>query len=104
MSKTSMLVGVAIGYVLGAKAGHKRYDQIKSGANKVWGSPRVQSTVSDVKDTVKDKAPDVASKVGGAVKAKVFSSEDLPAGAHRGTDGKLHADTTGYGPEAGRLP
>ena len=103
MSKMSLLIGLGIGYVLGAKAGRKRYDQIKSGADKVWSNPRVQSTVADVGGRVREKAPAAAGSAYEAVKSRI-GKEDLPAGAHRGTDGRLHADTTGYGPGGDKLP
>ena len=40
--KMGFLVGAAVGYVLGAKAGRERYDQIQAWAGKVGGDPRFQ--------------------------------------------------------------
>ncbi|MGN6609776.1 MAG: hypothetical protein ACTHMS_22535 [Jatrophihabitans sp.] len=42
--KLSLLVGGAVGYVLGAKAGRERYDQIVALARRVAGSQTVQAT------------------------------------------------------------
>ena len=42
--KVSFLLGAAVGYVLGAKAGRARYEQIVSLARRVSGSQTVQST------------------------------------------------------------
>jgi hypothetical protein len=42
--KLSLAVGVAIGYVLGARAGRTRYEDIVSLARKVTGSQTVQAT------------------------------------------------------------
>lgn len=42
--KISLLVGVGIGYVLGARAGHERYEQLAQLGRKVRGSQTVQST------------------------------------------------------------
>jgi len=39
-----LLVGVAIGYVLGTKAGRERYESIVRVARRVAGSQTVQST------------------------------------------------------------
>jgi hypothetical protein len=39
-----LLVGVAIGYVLGTKAGRERYESIVRAARRVAGSQTVQST------------------------------------------------------------
>jgi len=90
MSKIGFLAGVGLGYVLGAKAGRRRYEQIKARADKVWQSPTVQHKVSDATQVVKDKAPELQHKVTGvakdassAVMAKVsggHGSDSRPAG------------------------
>jgi hypothetical protein len=110
MGKVSFVLGAAAGYILGAKAGQKRYEQIKGRATELWSSDSVQTKVETARQTVMDQAPVVADKIGGvarsatsAVKEKV-SGEDLPPTLHRGTDGHLHADTTGFGPGPGKLP
>ena len=89
MSKVGFLVGVGVGYVLGAKAGRRRYQQIKARADKVWQSPTVQHRVNDATQVVRDKAPELQHKVaavakdaGAAVKAKV-GGETRPARAGR---------------------
>jgi hypothetical protein len=42
--KLSFLVGGAVGFVLGARAGRERYEQIVATARKVAGSQTIQST------------------------------------------------------------
>jgi hypothetical protein len=42
--RLSFLLGIAIGYVLGARAGRERYEQIVALARRVAGSQTVQST------------------------------------------------------------
>ena len=42
--KLSFVVGAAVGYVLGAKAGRQRYEQIVRATRKLSGSQTVQST------------------------------------------------------------
>ena len=42
--KIPLLIGAAVGYVLGARAGRERYEQIVRFARKVAGSQTVQST------------------------------------------------------------
>lgn len=64
MNKILLIVGAAVGYVLGARAGRERYDQIADRANQLWTDPRVQEKVEEVKA----KAPEVASKVGDQAK------------------------------------
>ncbi len=60
--KILFVFGLALGYVLGTRAGRERYEQIKAGAEKVWHDPRVQRQVANVEGFVKDKAPDLADK------------------------------------------
>ncbi|GAA3583243.1 hypothetical protein GCM10022198_03040 [Klugiella xanthotipulae] len=47
--KIAFVLGAAIGYVLGARAGRKRYEQIKAGAEKVWNTAPVQAGATQVK-------------------------------------------------------
>ncbi len=71
----------------------------------------MQEKVQAATQAVKEQAPVVADRVGqttkaaaSAVKERVGGSEDLPETVHRGSDGELHADTSGFGPGPGKLP
>ncbi len=66
--KLVLLVGVGIGYVLGARAGRERYEQIKRAANRFWSDPRVTQQVHNVEQFAKDKAPEVVDFIGDAAK------------------------------------
>ena len=73
--KLTLLVAAGAGYVLGARAGRGRYEQIASTAARVKRNPRVQAAATKAQDTVAQQAPVVAS----AVKDKVtdtFSKDD----------------------------
>ena len=48
--KLLFVAGAAVGYVLGARAGRKRYEQIKAAAAKVWETPGIQRQVNAVED------------------------------------------------------
>ncbi len=61
--KILFVAGLGVGYLLGTRAGHERYEQIKATASKFWNDPRVQRQVDTVETFVKDKAPDVAEFV-----------------------------------------
>lgn len=84
--KILLVVGLGVGYVLGARAGRQRYEQLKSAVQKFWNDPRVQRRVDEAEDFVKDKAPEVAEfladsakKVVGAVSgAKDAGAKDEP--------------------------
>ena len=67
--KATFLTGLATGYVLGAKAGRARYEQIARTATAVWNRPMVQSAThtlgsraASLVDTAKSS---VSSRVGG---------------------------------------
>lgn len=67
--KIGIVVGLAAGYVLGARAGRERYEQIKTGFLKVWNTDPVQHQVDKVKDLGKSAALALPSAVwDGAVK------------------------------------
>ncbi|MEU7480325.1 YtxH domain-containing protein [Lentzea sp. NPDC042327] len=51
-----MLIGAAVGYVLGAKAGRERYDQIVRAWHRLTESPTVRKAAG----TAKDKAFEAA--------------------------------------------
>jgi hypothetical protein len=56
-AKLTLLAGFGAGYVLGARAGRDRYDQIASKAQELWRDPRVQEKAGQAQRLVKDKAP-----------------------------------------------
>jgi oxygen-dependent protoporphyrinogen oxidase len=69
------LAGTAVGYVLGARAGRRRYEQIKAAGERLWNDATVQRGVDQVIGTVqgfvKEKAPDVQGAVVGGAKKVV---------------------------------
>ena len=67
IGKLTWLVGFGAGYVLGARAGRERYDQIAGRAQELWSDPRVQEKAGQAQQVVKEKA-DQAQQV---VKEKV---------------------------------
>jgi hypothetical protein len=70
-----MFVGFGAGYVLGAKAGKERYEQLRRLYENLANQPAVQKATGRAKDAVgtgigqaKDMASEGVSKVSGAVK------------------------------------
>ena len=53
--KFAFVVGAAVGYVLGTRAGRERYEQIKRGAQTVWNTPPVQRGVAAISGAVQSK-------------------------------------------------
>ena len=68
--KLTLAAAAGVGYVLGAKAGKERYDQIEAKFREIAGMPAVQNATATVKDTassVADQAKtSVTEKVGGS--------------------------------------
>jgi SLT domain-containing protein len=64
MLKKLMFLGAgAVGYVLGAKAGRERYEQITTQAQKLRTNPTVQQKVDEAKETAKSAAETATEKV-----------------------------------------
>jgi hypothetical protein len=90
MSKLSLLVAAGAGYVLGARAGRQRYDQIAATARKVAGNPKVQQVAHKAQDT----AAQQASAAAGLAKDKVSSVAATAADKVRGNDGQVGMQAT----------
>ena len=71
VTKLSFLAGLGAGYVLGARAGRERYEQIASTAQGLLQDPRVQQKASQAQQVVKEQAADVAGKVTSQVQDRV---------------------------------
>jgi hypothetical protein len=79
MKKLMLLVAVGAGYVLGARAGRERYDQIRGAVTKIKNDPRVREKTHQAVDLARQQAPVVADKVTAAASAaasKVTVSDD----------------------------
>jgi len=59
VKKLTLLVAFGGGYVLGAKAGRERYEQIKQTAQQVADDPRVQQATTQAQEFVRDTAEKV---------------------------------------------
>ena len=64
MKKLTLLTGVAIGYVLGTRAGRERYEQIKAGATRVAHNPKVQAAADKAQGAVGHQASSVVDAAG----------------------------------------
>lgn len=108
MRKLTLIIAAGIGYVLGARAGRDRYDQIADQASKVWGSPKVQETVEEVKAQAPQVAQKVADGAKGAAERAVSATRGHESTGRDGSysneageidgDGEMHVDTSGFGP------
>ena len=78
--KVGLVIGLAAGYVLGARAGRERYEQIKAQVDKVWNLEPVQEQVGKAKEFAKSTAMALPSTLwDSAVKVtKAASSKGTP--------------------------
>ena len=87
--KSGFLVGLSAGYVLGAKAGEERYQQIVDATSKLRENPGVQRLTGEVNKTVnvsKDRVAETAA-------AKADQAKDAVA-SKVGNTGSSSSSTT----------
>jgi hypothetical protein len=96
MSKLTLLAAFGAGYVLGARAGRTRYDQIMGTVDKVRNDPRVQEKTHQAVDVARQQAPVMADKVtsaatsaASAAASKVKGSDDPRMNHMAGPQGDL---------------
>lgn len=98
--KITFVVGAAVGYVLGTRAGRERYEQIKRGAQWVWNTDPVQRGVGAMQGAAQGKIDDLKISLVRAGKEAyvVFArTSERQAGVSRETDaasGQTHASGT----------
>ncbi len=73
--KLMLVSGLAVGYVLGSRAGRERYNQIARAADSLWHSRPVQHQMHQAGDLARDKAPDVVDFVSDNVKRAMRKSQ-----------------------------
>lgn len=87
--RLGLFLGLAIGYVLGTKAGRQRYEQIRS----LWGTVSQSEPAQQLGAEMRD----VASKAGHTIEQKAGEGVDKVTGMVRGGNG---TETSA----AGRVP
>lgn len=80
VNKLLLVAAGAAGYVLGARAGRARYEQIRQHSAEVWNSGPVQRGVDEVASAAKQGAGAAGSKLADAAKqaASAVSSDSDP--------------------------
>lgn len=103
------LTGVGVGFVLGARAGRERYEQIRKITRQAWDSPAVQQAAgalqaqaSGLAKTTKDKVAGSVPGMAGAARSKAERAlSRMPGG--RGRAGSARAESDGLGAYASPL-
>lgn len=115
MKKFIFLAGLAVGFVVGSRAGRGPYESLERTARQVADDPEVQRRASQAKETagrvaqdtattVKDKAPEVASAAKGAASGAAASASGAASSAKErlssGQQDGLGAESTSGGGDA----
>ena len=61
-TKTGIILGLGIGYVLGTRAGRERYESIRSAATRIRSTPMVSDAVRVQGERVTDRVADVVKE------------------------------------------
>lgn len=106
------LVGLAVGFVIGARAGRERYEQIKALASKAKDSPAMQQAAgaaqaqaTNLARAAKDRAAQRVPQLTEKAKSKV--GDRIPGMRARDANGRSKADgsystASGAGDQPGR--
>ncbi|WP_104199215.1 hypothetical protein [Cryobacterium sp. Y29] len=84
--KLLFITGGLVGYVLGARAGRKRYDQIAAAANDLWNAKPVQRRVTEVRDAALELVGDIPANLYKVGKKAVSQAAAKKKQAARKTD------------------
>ena len=97
LGKLGMVVGAAVGYVLGAKAGRERYEQITTSARQLLDKPQVKKVVDSVPGDLGARVEQAANRAADKVAQagdKVASSGPATSGTSGSTSGTTTTTTT----------
>ena len=100
IKRLPLLVAGGIGYVLGARAGRERYDQIMGMAHRVKDDPRVQEKAQQATDLAREKAPVVKDRLGEAAGAATEKVKAATGGSGDVGD-QLNPDSLHFQDETG---
>jgi tryptophan synthase beta subunit len=85
--RLGLMVGMGAGYVLGAKAGQERYEEIRERFNTLMGTEQAQQLQSQVRDVahktgavVGEKANDTVAKVSQKVGSAGSETDEVKVG------------------------
>jgi hypothetical protein len=76
MSKLTLLAAGAAGYVLGARAGRERYEQIAAATRSFARNPKVQAATQQAQETITHQAAAAGSAMAGKAKETASAAAD----------------------------
>lgn len=94
-NKLVFVSGVAVGYVLGTRAGRDSYEKLKVKVRGFWQDPTVHDKVSDAAGAIRNKAPEVQGQASQAVKKE---KEEITGALQHDTTTHHDGTTSGLSP------
>ena len=89
--KVTFITGFAAGFVVGARAGRERYEQLRKLAHSTTDNPAVQQAAAALQAKAAGLASAATHKVAGQLQDRMASARDkVPGMRHRESNG--HAD------------
>lgn len=73
----ALAAGLAVGYVLGTRAGREKYDAMKAKATELWEDPRVAKARREVEEYARQQAPIIRERAEAAAKAAPGVAKDV---------------------------
>ncbi len=73
----ALAAGLAVGYVLGTRAGREKYDAMRAKARQLWEDPRVAKARHDVEEYARQQAPIIRERAEAAAKAAPGVAKDV---------------------------
>ena len=93
-TKATFLAGFAAGYVLGARAGRARYEQIRQAARAFASNPAVQSTASSLQHQAGEALTTAKGKAAGSLGSTLQDKRPGWLGGQHETIGQTGSRTT----------
>ncbi len=90
MKVLTLAAGLAVGYVLGSRAGHDKYEQIKAGAIKLSNNPKVQQAQAKAKDAIATGTDAATSKLAAV---RTTTEAETPVSAGKAVPSRPKAET-----------
>lgn len=96
--KVAFVVGAAVGYLLGTRAGREQYEKIKAGARSALDHPAVKDRVAQAESAITDAVREQGAKVTDQVANMVKERFTGASGASASTPRTAAADEPSNGP------
>ncbi|MER6503100.1 YtxH domain-containing protein [Streptomyces sp. NPDC001455] len=90
--RLTFIAGLAIGYVIGTRAGRERYEQMKKSARQFAQNPAVRNTAESAAQTGRDLAGRAYHSVSDKVGEKVPASVTARVRSLRGRNGERNGE------------